>query len=71
MPLYEKNNSYGEYVFDWSWAHAYQEHGFNYYPKYVTSAPFTPSVGRRLFISELLPEEEHEEVVIDGDGHTV
>ena len=63
VPLYEKNNSYGEYVFDWSWAHAYQEHGFNYYPKYVTSAPFTPSVGRRLFISELLPEEEKKALI--------
>lgn len=52
MPLYEKNNSYGEYVFDWSWANAYQNYGFDYYPKFVSSVPFTPSVGSRLFVRE-------------------
>ena len=46
MPLYLKTNSWGEYVFDWSWANAYQGYGFQYYPKFVTSAPFTPSVGK-------------------------
>ncbi len=50
MPLYEKTNSYGEYVFDWAWANAYQGHGLQYYPKYVSSVPFTPSVGSRLFV---------------------
>ena len=50
MPLYLKTNSYGEYVFDWSWANAYQSHGYDYYPKFVTAIPFTPSVGSRLFI---------------------
>ncbi len=49
VPLYEKTNSWGEYVFDWSWANAYQQHGLAYYPKYVTASPFTPSVGQRLF----------------------
>lgn len=56
MPLYEKNNSYGEYVFDWSWANAYQGYGFKYYPKYVSSVPFTPSVGRRLFVRDTASE---------------
>jgi predicted N-acyltransferase len=50
MPLYLKTNSYGEYVFDWSWANAYQTHGHRYYPKFVTAIPFTPSVGSRYFI---------------------
>lgn len=50
MPLYLKTNSYGEYVFDWSWANAYQSHGYRYYPKFVTAVPFTPSVGGRYFI---------------------
>ena len=36
MPLYEKTNSYGEYVFDWAWANAYQGNGLNYYPKLLT-----------------------------------
>ncbi len=51
VPLYLKTNSWGEYVFDWSWANAYKSYGFNYYPKFITAAPFTPSVGQRLFIS--------------------
>lgn len=50
MPLYLKTNSYGEYVFDWAWAHAYQNNGFQYYPKFVSAVPFTPSVGQRLFV---------------------
>jgi predicted N-acyltransferase len=50
MPLYRKNNSWGEYVFDWSWANAYESHGLDYYPKFVTSIPFTPSTGKRIFI---------------------
>ncbi len=48
VPLYEKTNSWGEYVFDWSWANAYQQHGLAYYPKFVTASPYTPSVGLRL-----------------------
>jgi predicted N-acyltransferase len=50
MPLYLKTHSYGEYVFDWSWANAYQTHGYRYYPKFVTAIPFTPSRGSRYFI---------------------
>ena len=50
MPLYLKTNSWGEYVFDWSWANAYQSYGYDYYPKFVTAAPFTPSFGSRLFV---------------------
>lgn len=52
MPLYLKDNSWGEYVFDWSWANAYQSHGLNYYPKFVTAVPFTPSVGQRVFTAD-------------------
>ncbi|MCG6938942.1 MAG: GNAT family N-acetyltransferase [Gammaproteobacteria bacterium] len=47
-PAYIKNNSYGEFVFDWAWADAYQQHGLNYYPKLVTAIPFTPAQGPRL-----------------------
>lgn len=42
MPLYEKNHSFGEYVFDWAWAQAYQRNGLPYYPKLVCAVPFTP-----------------------------
>lgn len=47
-PLYLKAHSYGEYVFDWAWANAYQQHGLRYYPKAVVAAPFTPVPGARL-----------------------
>lgn len=46
--LYLKAHSYGEYVFDWAWANAYQQHGLDYYPKAVAAVPFTPVPGARL-----------------------
>ena len=46
--VYLKTHSYGEYVFDWSWANAYHQHGLNYYPKAVLAVPFTPVPGTRL-----------------------
>lgn len=48
MPLYAKQHSYGEYVFDWAWADAYQRHGLQYYPKLLSAIPFTPVSGSRL-----------------------
>jgi predicted N-acyltransferase len=42
MPLYLKSHSFGEYVFDWAWADAYQRHGFEYYPKLLAAVPFSP-----------------------------
>ena len=47
-PLYLKSHSYGEYVFDWAWANAYQQHGLAYYPKALVAVPFTPVPGSRL-----------------------
>jgi len=47
-PLYLKEHSYGEYVFDWAWADAYQRHGLRYYPKLLNAVPFTPVPGPRL-----------------------
>ena len=47
-PLYLKDHSYGEYVFDWAWADAYQRHGLPYYPKLLNAVPFTPVPGPRL-----------------------
>jgi len=58
MPLYQKSNSYGEYVFDWSWASAYQNYGLDYYPKFVSAIPFTPSHGTRLFTDTLVNRED-------------
>ena len=48
MPLFLKAHSYGEYVFDWAWADAYQRHGLEYYPKLLCAVPFTPVTGPRL-----------------------
>lgn len=48
MPLYLKNHSYGEFVFDWAWAEAYKNEGLNYYPKLLCAVPFTPAAGLRL-----------------------
>lgn len=50
LPLYLKTDSYGEYVFDWEWAHAYHEHGLPYYPKLVAAVPFTPATGPKLLV---------------------
>ncbi len=43
MPLYEKSHSWGEFVFDWAWANAYNQAGLQYYPKLVSAIPFTPA----------------------------
>jgi predicted N-acyltransferase len=51
LPLYLKTHSYGEYVFDWSWADAWQRSGLSYYPKLLCAIPFTPSTGPRVLIA--------------------
>jgi len=58
MPLYLKSHSYGEYVFDWSWADAWRQSGLAYYPKLVTAIPFTPATGPRLCIAPGMDEDE-------------
>jgi len=52
VPLYLKDNSYGELVFDWSWADAYQRNGLRYYPKLVSAIPYSPVTGARLLVHE-------------------
>ncbi len=47
MPLYLKSHSWGEYVFDWAWADAYERNGLAYYPKLLNAIPFTPASGPR------------------------
>ncbi len=49
-PLYLKSHSYGEYVFDWGWAEAYERAGGSYYPKLLSAVPFTPVTGPRLLV---------------------
>jgi len=50
LPLYLKTNPYGEFVFDYAWAGAYQRAGLSYYPKLVAAVPFTPATGPRLLV---------------------
>jgi len=52
MPLYEKSHSWGEFVFDWNWAHAYERAGIAYYPKLVSTSPFTPATSRRFLTDD-------------------
>lgn len=53
MPLYVKNHSYGEYVFDWAWAEAYQKSGLHYYPKLISAIPFSPITSQRLLVASV------------------
>ena len=57
--LYLKTNSYGEYIFDWAWADAWQKSGLQYYPKLLSAAPFTPATGPKI----LCKSEHRNEVV--------
>ena len=52
MPMYLKTHSYGEYVFDWSWANAFEQHQLPYYPKLLSAIPFTPVTGTRLLATD-------------------
>jgi predicted N-acyltransferase len=71
LPLYEKSHSWGEFVFDWSWAHAYERAGLPYYPKLVSAVPFTPAPSTRLLTSteenRLALLEAAREFAGDGD----
>jgi uncharacterized protein len=58
--LYLKTHSYGEYIFDWEWAHAYRQYGLPYYPKLVAAAPFTPATGPKLLVR---PDADHAAVM--------
>lgn len=52
VPLYAKGHSFGEYVFDWGWADAYERTGRAYYPKWLAAVPFTPVGGSRLIAAD-------------------
>lgn len=69
LPLYAKDHSWGEFIFDFAWAHAAERAGISYYPKLVSMAPFTPATGTRLLV---LPGEDTEAVssaLIAGAQH--
>lgn len=56
MPVYLKTHSFGEYVFDWAWADAYDRNGLDYYPKLLAAIPFTPCQGPRLLAGGAEPQ---------------
>ena len=65
VPMYLKDNSYGEFVFDWGWADAYQRNGLEYYPKLVVSIPYTPATGPRILIAPHAPRAAIADALID------
>ena len=58
MPLYVKSHSYGEYVFDHSWANAWHRSGGQYYPKAQVAIPFSPVPGRRLMLDPTIGDDD-------------
>jgi predicted N-acyltransferase len=70
-PAYIKHNSYGEFVFDWAWADAYQRNGLAYYPKLVIAAPFTPAFGPRLLAQAGANESDIKQQLIQAGIETV
>ncbi|WHZ11942.1 MAG: hypothetical protein OJF60_002382 [Burkholderiaceae bacterium] len=63
--LYLKDHSYGEYVFDWAWADAYQRFGLAYYPKALVASPFTPVPGARLLAEDAAARQALARALID------
>jgi len=59
LPMYEKDNSYGEFVFDHGWADAYHRHNIPYFPKWVIAAPYTPAPGPRILVD---PDSDWQQV---------
>ncbi len=58
LPMYEKHHSWGEYVFDWAWANAWQQCGLAYYPKLIVAVPFSPVSGHRFLIADGQDQEK-------------
>ena len=66
LPLYLKSHSQGEYVFDYSWADAFERAGGRYYPKLQCSVPFTPATGRRLLARPDIDDPNVEKYLLSG-----
>ena len=63
-PLYIKNHSFGEYIFDHSWADAYHRYGINYYPKLQSAIPFTPVTGDRIVLNKSVKDKRAKQVQV-------
>ncbi len=70
LPLYLKSHSYGEYVFDWAWADAYQRAGLDYYPKLLSAVPFSPITGPRLIAPDKASREALASAALQLAGQT-
>ena len=66
MPLYAKTHSQGEFIFDHSWANAYENAGGSYYPKLLNAVPFTPVTGRRRLVPEGADSERIKLTLLSG-----
>lgn len=66
MPLFLKTHSYGEYVFDWSWADAFHRYGVEYYPKLLNAIPFTPATGSRWAVQSSVDKDSIEAFLFDA-----
>jgi predicted N-acyltransferase len=65
-PVYRKAHSWGEFVFDFSWAQAYERHGLPYYPKLLVAVPFSPVNAPRLLVHPDGPAAELRRQLIDA-----
>ena len=66
IPLYVKSHSYGEYVFDWSWAEAYQRNGLNYYPKLIAAIPFSPVTSARILVADVANADSIQAIMLQA-----
>jgi predicted N-acyltransferase len=66
VPSYIKTHSWGEFVFDWDWAQAFEQHGCPYYPKLVSTIPFTPISSNKLLSNKLLSAGLDPRDMVDG-----
>jgi len=66
LPLYAKDHSYGEYIFDWSWASAAERVGLRYYPKLVSMVPLTPATGTHVLIDAAVDRERVVRALLGG-----
>ena len=65
LPLYVKSHSYGEYVFDWAWAEAYEKNGLSYYPKLISAIPFSPVTSQRLLVASVPNASEIQSLMVE------
>ena len=66
LPMYLKSHSQGEYVFDYSWADAFERAGGRYYPKLQVSVPFTPATGRRILTRPDITDPDIDKYLVSG-----